>query len=52
MTMPTSGIIGSLRVVVLLNIMLVHLGTVCFYKDAPAITALPTGGDNEPGYDC
>ena len=38
--MPTSGIIGSLCVVVLLNTVLVHLGTVCFYKDAPAITAL------------
>ena len=40
MTTPTSGIIGSLRVVVLLNTVLVHLGTVCFYEDAPAITAL------------
>ena len=38
--MPTSGVIGSLRVVVLLNTVLVHLGTVCFYEDAPAITAL------------
>ena len=40
MTTPTSGVIGSLHVIVLLNTMLVHLGTVCFYKDAPAITAL------------
>ena len=40
MTTPTSGIIGSLRVVVLLNTVLVHLGTVYFYEDAPAITAL------------
>ena len=40
MTTPTSGVIGSLRVVVLLNTVLVHLGTVCFYEDAPAITAL------------
>ena len=40
MTMPTSGVIGSLHVVVLLNTVLVHLGTVCFYEDAPAITAL------------
>ena len=40
MTTPTSGIFGSLCVVVLLNTVLVHLGTVCFYKDAPAITAL------------
>ena len=40
MTTPTSGIIGSLRVVVLLNTVLVHLGTVCFYEDTPAITAL------------
>ena len=40
MTTPTSGVIGSLHVVVLLNTMLVHLGTVCFYEDAPAITAL------------
>ena len=40
MTTRTSGIIGSLHVVVLLNTVLVHLGTVCFYKDAPAITAL------------
>ena len=40
MTMPTSGIIGSLCVAVLLNTMLVHLGTVCFYKDTPAVTAL------------
>ena len=38
--MPTSGVIGNLRVVVLLNTVLVHLGTVCFYEDAPAITAL------------
>ena len=38
--MPTSGVIGSLRVVVLLNTVLVHLGTVCFYEDAPVITAL------------
>ena len=40
MTTPTSGIIGSLRVVVLLNTVLIHLGPVCFYEDAPAITAL------------
>ena len=40
MTTPTSGVIGSLHVVVLLNTMLVHFCTVCFYKDAPAITAL------------
>ena len=40
MTTPTSGVIGSLCVVVLLNTMLIHLGTVCFYEDAPAITAL------------
>ena len=40
MTTPTSGVIGSLCVVVLLNTVLVHLGTVCFYEDAPAITAL------------
>ena len=40
MTTPTSGIIGSLCVVVLLNTVLIHLGTVCFYEDAPAITAL------------
>ena len=40
MTTPTSGIIGSLHVVVLLNTVLIHLGTVCFYEDAPAITAL------------
>ena len=39
-TTPTSGVIGSLRVVVLLNTVLIHLGTVCFYEDAPAITAL------------
>ena len=38
--MPTSGVFGSLHVVVLLNTVLVHLGTVCFYEDAPAITAL------------
>ena len=38
--MPTSDVIGSFRVVVLLNTVLVHLGTVCFYEDAPAITAL------------
>ena len=38
--MPTSGIISSLHVVVLLNTVLIHLGTVCFYEDAPAITAL------------
>ena len=40
MTTPTSGVIDSLRVVVLLNTVLVHLGTVCFYEDTPAITAL------------
>ena len=40
MTTPTSGVIGSLCVVVLLNTVLIHFGTVCFYKDAPAITAL------------
>ena len=40
MTTPTSGVFGSLRVVVLLNTVLVHLGTVCFYEDEPAITAL------------
>ena len=40
MTTQTSGVIGSLRVVVLLNTVLIHLGTVCFYKDTPAITAL------------
>ena len=40
MTTPTSGVISSLHVVVLLNTVLLHLGTVCFYKDTPAITAL------------
>ena len=47
--MPTSGIIGSLRVVVLLNTVLVHLGTVCFYKDASAITALQQEAIMSPG---
>ena len=46
--MPTSGVIGSLRVVVLLNTVLVHLGTVCFYKDAPAIIALQQGAIMSP----
>ena len=40
MAMPFSGIIDSLCVVVLLNTVLIHLVTVCFYEDAPTVTTL------------